>query len=275
LIENQESLGSGLIKTHLRDGKYFECVVTVDAENLNYLFQIALIIAYILGQNFKLHYYYKNFPYYTTERYWNLDASSPVNKKLFSDLLYKPAQTISFLHDILLDQSSVFAQLVPPLLEVNAYSHSEVSFVAEFGLLQKLANAHSTQSTLFTDENSKKLLKLFSKDIEKLLQENYPELDVPALSKKFSDQSLNSRGNTKDKIISYLNSHDNNRIKDYGQYVAKWNQMRSSALVTHGGNPIDVGNTAKKAVMQELHELLLDLVQKDIESRKSSLEISV
>jgi hypothetical protein len=274
LIEIRESLGNGEIKTHLRDGKYFECVVTTDNENLNYLYHIALIIAYILGQNFKLHYYYKNFPYYTTERYWNLDASSPINSKLFSDLLYKPAQTISFLHDILLNQSSIFAQLVPALLEVNAYSHSEVSFVAEFGLLQKLANAHDTQSTLFTDKKSKKLLMSFSKDIEKLLRDDYSELDLPAFSKKFSAEYLNSRGNTKDKIISFLESSNDNRIKDYIQYVTEWNKMRSSALITHGGNPIDVHNTQKKAVMKELHELLLDLVHKDVNSRKCGLEIS-
>ncbi len=275
LIEAQESFDKGSIQTCLHEGKYFECVVDIDNEDLNHLFHTALIVAYILGQNFKLHYYYKNFPYYTTERYWNLDAPSPINKNLFSDLLYKPAQTVSFLLKLLLDKTSVFSQLTPALLEVNAYSHSEVSFVAEFGLLQKLANTYDTETTLFPDKQSKKLLESFSKDIQKLLKECYPNLDSTLLSKKLSAEHLNTRGGTKDKIISYLNSHNDDRIKEYVQYVTEWNKMRSSALVTHGGSPIDVHNREKKAVMKELHELLLDLIQKDVDSHKSSLEISV
>ncbi|MCB9815840.1 hypothetical protein H6786_00455 [Candidatus Nomurabacteria bacterium] len=267
LIETTETLERAEVKTVLEKDKYFVCVVSTPEADLDFLYKISLAIAYVVGQNFELQYYFKEFPYYPTSHHWNIDSCNPISRRLFEDLLRSPSNTIRFLLSLLRDDATAFSQLVPTMLVVNAYNHSEVSFITEFGLLQKLSKRHDADSKLFTAENDLDKLSQFSNTILETLQLDYTDINIPALEKKLSTESLNSKTATNEKIVSYLNSFDKERIKSCAEYVPQWNKLRSSALVTHGGRPINVKDADKRGKMHKLHELLLDIVSLEVNAK--------
>jgi hypothetical protein len=221
-----------------------------------------------VGKNITLQYYYKNFPYYTTDRYFNLDTHSPVSEQLLKRLLNSPTATVKTLLDLLVDETSYFNKLAVGVMQMNASTYPESIFVYEFGLLQGLAKYSRVSGKIFTKENNPielEHLEEFSSEISKLLKEKYPDI-AGALEKKVDVTTLNGRGVTKEQIRLFLQGFDNPRIKHHEQNVDTWNTLRSKTTTAHGGS-IDITDKTFSKASKDLHELLLEIMSKEVEDR--------
>lgn len=238
--------------------------VGINVPNLELLYKIALVIAYILGGNITIQFYYKCFPYYTSDRHLNLHdkfSESFVAKRFLRD----PQHTIEALIRLLEKEDSHFRMLAPAIMQINAMPMQDLIFVAEYGLLQSLSNNFKSAAMIFDPKGEAlKSLEKFSAEVLSLLSSKFPEINLPAVKNKLSVSSLNSKGTTKEKIASFLQSFDDQLVKNSVEYLDPWNKLRNSSVVTHGVLSNNFTDSKSIDLCDKLHTLLLRIVVIDV-----------
>jgi hypothetical protein len=268
LIDLTEEFCDGELRVYLENNRKLVLQVKLKEENLTLLYRTVMVLAYIVGKNVTLQYYYKNFPYYTTDHDFNLHASSPISKNLLRRLLEKPADTVSTLIDLLTDESSYFNKLAVGMMQMNAFSYPESIFVYEFGLLQGLAKNNKVSGNLFNKTNSStelKQLEEFSLEATSLLESKYPEI-AEILKKKIDPITLNSRGVTKDQIRLFLQQFESVWIREHEKHIDAWNTLRSKTTTAHGGS-VDITDQTFTGAARELHNLLLQIMADEVSEK--------
>lgn len=267
VIENEYDCCGGKISIKLSDNKEFDIEFRIKEPDLKFLYQIVLSVSYILGKTVHLQYYAKNFPYYPIEHTLNMDTFSPVRSSFLKMLMYKPNEILSTELKLLNDDSSYFHDLVPAILQTNASNFIEFPFTTEFGLLQKIArNSKKIPGKIYNDETDElKLLNEFCSEINQLLATKYARIKISPIEKKITLKRLNEKSSTKEQIKEFINSFENQRIKEYCRYVDEWNQIRShETTIAHGGNGAFVNDPNKRRIVRELHNLLLDIIEMEL-----------
>ena len=243
-----------------------------DESDLNKLYRIFIVISYLLGSEITLFYIYKNFPYYNIPHYFNF-GNYPfcfVNNR---KLILEPKKVIENGYKLLCDRNTSFSRLVPFMLNINTISYSDVRFFAEFSLLEFLARKSST-SVIFNQKEDKKQLKKFSKEIldyidNKILEDELEILQdgilINKIKKVLSAEDLNQKGNTKDKIISYIENFSSKDMQSYGEYVKDWNELRSKKGLAHGNILKSKSKREEKdeLLKEKLHKFLSLIIYKE------------
>lgn len=266
LISKIEEFFGGELKIELEDNTNLKLEIKLKEPDLNLLYKIVIIMSYILGKDIHLQYFFKNFPYYPGDYYFNLNSHSPVSDSLFGKLLNNPSETLKKFLNLITDTSSYFNKLAVGIMQVNAFSFLEFIFVFEYGLLQGLSRENRVSGKIFTEKNDLvkfEKMKEFSTEINDLLDKKYSEISE-AIKKKIEFENLNSRGTTKDQIRIFLNQFENNRIKDYEKHIDEWNQIRNKTITAHGINLIELTDPKTSQSIKALHDLLLEIVSEEV-----------
>lgn len=236
VIEKEHDCFGGRVGIRLTNNKEFIFELELKEPDLDLLYDISLVAAYIFGKNLHLQYYAKNFPYYPTDEYFNLGSYSPVSPRFLKDFIENPEEVLSKIITRLKDKESYFNKFLPSLLSVNAFPYPDIIFIVELGLLEKEASKSikGVESKIFS-ENSKefKELKKFLGDINKKLRNEYPNIDKEALRNKLSIKNINEKGVTKEKMKVFLSSFSRKDINECSEYVGNWWEMRNGIIV-HG-----------------------------------------
>ncbi len=257
----------------LVDQKKFTFIIEFKEHDFELLNKIFRILAYILGRNLKLEFFRDSFPFYTEEIFHNINAQSPVSKNVFKSLLEDPEKTINFFLNLLEDKKSYFRKLAIPMIDINAIQFIDVSFVFEYGLLEKISSGNSLSGKIIEDESSKeyRVLETFSEDSLRLLRERMEEANtdekiIIRLGEKLKTKELNRRGISKEKIKIFLNSFEGGKLKEYEEYVEEWNKMRQ---VVHGSSFTKDGDFKKEQqnIVKKLHEVLLKIIRHEIDTK--------
>jgi hypothetical protein len=268
LIDKTEEFFDGELRVYLENNRKLVFQVKLKEANLTLLYRTAMVLAYVAGKNVTLQYYYKNFPYYTTDHHFNLHADSPISKDLLRRLLEKPADTVKSLIDLLTDEDSYFNKLAVGMMQMNAFSYPESIFVYEFGLLQGLAKNNKVSGNLFnktTNPTELKQLEDFSLEATSLLENKYPEI-AEVLRKKIDPVTLNSRGVTKDQIRIFLQQFENAWVREHEKHIDTWNGLRSKTTTAHGGS-IDITDQTFTEAARDLHNLLLRIMADEVSKK--------
>lgn len=263
VIEKEHDCFGGRVGIRLTNNKEFILNLELKKPDLDFLYKVSLAIAYIVGKNLHLQYYYKNFPYYPWDHYFNLNTSSPVSKQLFKGLIENPEKILSEIINRLKDKESYFNKFLQTLLNVNAFPYPDIIFIIELGLLEKEASKKIKyiESKIFS-ENSEEFEKLtkFLGDINKKLKNEYPNIDKEALRNKLSIKNINEKGVTKEKMKKFLSSFSQKVINECSKYVGTWWEMRNKIIVhgtTSEGHKIFEEN---KQLADKLHRLLVNFL---------------
>jgi len=263
-IEKEYLCFEGEISIKLTNNKEFIFELELKQPNLDFLYKIVLAIAYIFGKNLHLQYYFKNFPYYPIDEYFNLNSHSPISSQLFKDFIKNPKEVLSKIITRIEDKDSYFNKFLPTLLKVNAFSYSDIVFIVELGLLEKEASkkVKGIEGKIF-NKNSKEFkdFKTFLDDINKKLKKEYPNINNAVLRNKLSIQNINDMGVTKEKIKAFLSSFSREDINECSKYVRAWWEMRKGIIVhgtTNEGFKIFNKN---KCLVDRLHRLLVDFLK--------------
>ncbi len=248
--------------------------ITHDKSNLNKLYQIFLVIAYLLGNEIELYFKYKNFPYYDIPHnfnFGNYHFCFSNNKRL----ILEPRKTIEKGYKLLQNNNSFFQKIAPFMLNINTISYSDVRFFAEFSLLEFLATKSKASGLIFQKKDDKKELKKLSKQVlDFILKQKFKILKNKMFEEKLKNvlipTKLNEKGYAKDKITSFISKFDSSKIKSYGKYVKEWNHLRSSKGLAHG-NVLkrDFQRMPKdQALEKKLHQLLSLIVYEEFSNFK-------
>lgn len=243
------------------DSKTLSLEIRTRDSNKSFLYQIALCFIYIIGKNISLYYYIDGFPYYPNKRDFNFNRQAWPSQ--IQMLILDPASILRKTKKLLLSENSFFKKVVPLLEEINAFSYQQITFLVEFSLLERLANEKFTQKGKIFADNSAALKELqsFSDEIKKLIGK-HPSINIDAIKNKITVSSLNSKGTTKDKINSFIDSFKIERIAEYKQHVNSWNNIRRK--LAHGSFS-DENFEQNVKVMKRVHNLLVEIV--DLEFR--------
>jgi len=265
-INKTEEFFGGELKIELNDNKNLELEIKLKESDLDLLYKIVIIMSYILGKDIHLQYFYKNFPYYPSDHYFNLNTHSPTSNYLLRKILSNPTNTLKILLNLLTDTNSYFNKLVVGMIQVNAFPFLEFIFVYEYGLLQGLAKENHVSGKIFTKRNDPeklKKLKGFSVLTQDLLDEKYPEIS-DVIKKKLDFDNLNNRGVIKDQIKIFLNQFENKRIQDYIKYLNEWNKIRNQTTIAHGINFMELTDIKIMQPITALHDLLLEIISEEV-----------
>lgn len=258
------------IETHYEKN---ELVIKIKQEkpDLTKLYQIFLVIAYLLGNEITLLYLYKNFPYYYIPHYFNF-GSYPFCFVNNEKLILETRKVIESGYKLLHKKDSVFPRLVPFMLGINTISPSEVRFFAEFSALEFLAGETKISGVIFKSKEEKMELKQFGNEalncVNKRLS-NFKKIDNSVLKNKieqfFTPEQLNRRGTTKDKITDYIGNFNSKHLKSYCQYVKNWNDLRNKRGLAHGNILKTKSERDQKDRLLEdkLHEFLSEMVYEE------------
>jgi len=264
VMEKEHDCFGGRASIRLTNNKEFIFELELKEPDLNLLYRVSLIVAYIFGKNLHLQYYAENFPYYTTDRYFNLNSHSPVSQRLLKDFIKNPEEILSKIVTHIEDKGSYFNKFLPTLLHVNAFSYPDIVFIIELGLLEREASKSikGVESKIFS-ENSKefKELKSFLDDINEKLKNEYPSINNRALKNKLSVKNINEKGVTKEKMKAFLSSFSREDINECSEYVGTWWEMRKGIIV-HGTTSEGLKVFDKnKHLVDRLHRLLIDFLK--------------
>jgi hypothetical protein len=260
------------------------CKIILDYENreinlklkkkeadLDNLYQIFLVIAFLLGEEVKLLYKYENLPYFDVPHDFNFGGYpfDFINRKRLildtEDILVKG-------FNLLQNENSIFSKLLPSMLSINSIRYSGVRFFAEYSILEYLSSNENT--------NGKDQLKEFSKELKQIISkslDNFEKIkDNEFLNKKLEDKTkfsyLNNKGrsfNDKEKMISYIEGFDSERISSKKEYVEDWYELRNKRGLAHGH--IFKEKTKKeerdRKLMKKLHESLAQIIYKEFSEK--------
>ncbi|MHA1371611.1 MAG: hypothetical protein ACTSRA_18075 [Promethearchaeota archaeon] len=263
VIEKEYDCFGGKAGIKLSNNKEFIFELELKEPDLNFLYKVSLAVAYIVGKDLHLRYYYENFPYYPTDRYFNMNTFSPVSKQLFKNFIENPEEILSKIITRIENRNSYFNKFLPTLLNVNTFSYPDIVFIIELGLLEKEAskNIKGIESKVFV-RNSKefKELESFLSDINKKLKNEYPNIDKEVLRNKLSIENINKKGVTKEKMKTFLSSFSREDISECSEYVGTWWEMRNGIIV-HGttSEGLKIFNK-NKHLADRLHRLLVDFL---------------
>jgi hypothetical protein len=243
--------------------------VELSESDLSKLYKIFLVLAFILGKEITLRYYYENFPYYPVPGEYNFGRYR-FDFAIRKYFLLEPIKFVETGYSLIQQEDSYFNRIVPVLLEVNAIPSAFVRFFSEFALLESLVKGIKADSFLFP-EGSKEYLSLenFEEKSIKLLKADpvFGSSDkVDSIERKLAVKKLNSKGSTVDKIRLFLEKEN---LQRYCDYPGRWNILRNNKGIGHGAifsdRNIEV-TREEKNVMKELHELLAELVMSEFKS---------
>lgn len=230
----------------------------------NLLFQIFLVVAYLVADNITLFQAYKNFPYglipksYTMGEY----AFSFTNRERF---IREPKKIIEKGLQLLNNQNSYFSKLLLPLLKINDLDLYDIRFFAEFVLLERLSRDEKIKTTILQKENVRakiELNKILDSCNQSILQSGlFSETEKLALKKKFSFEKINLKGGSKDKIYLFIDSLGD-KFSEYKECVDAWHVLRTEKGLAHGALFSEGVSLNQKdmAMMQKLHEFLCKLL---------------
>jgi len=239
--------------------------------DLNKLYQIFLVIAYLLGNEITLFYLYKNFPYYYIPHYFNFGGYPFcfVNNKR---LILEAKKVIEGGYKLLHKRDSIFPKLVPFMLNINTVQYSDVRFFAEFSSLEFLASEPKVSGVIFKSKVKRKELKQFSEDALSCVNErlnNFKKINKSVLKNKieqfFTAERLNEKGVTKDKITDYIRNLKSEHLRSYRQHVKGWNVLRSKRGLAHG-NILKAKSKKEerdRLLEDKLHEFLSEIVYEE------------
>lgn len=256
----------GKIKCHVvgqLDNKTFVLNIKTNKPERTFLYQLILCFTYIVGKNISVNYYVDNFPYYPVKREFDFDRTSCPSQ--IKSLITNPPEILQKALVLLRKKDAFFKKIVPLLEEINIYDYQQITFLIEFSLLEKLANEKIKLEGRIFPKNSNELkeLKSFSKKAIKLLS-SFTSINIEPIKSKLSTYFLNSKGTTKEKLNTFIDSFGNKIIDDYKSYVKKWSQIRSQ--LAHG---LFSNEDLKKDinVMRKIHTLLVDIVDLEFDSK--------
>ncbi len=239
--------------------------------DLNKLYQIFLVIAYLLGNEVTLFYTYKNFPYYDIPHDFNF-GNYPfcfVNNKR---LIVETKKVLESGYKLLHKDDSFFSKLVPFLLSINTIQYSDVRFFAEFSALEFLASKSKISGLIFKSKEEKRKLKQFSEDALNCVSErlnNFKEINKPALKDKieqvFTAERLNEKGVIRDKITDYIENLNSEHLRSYRKYVKDWSDLRNKKGLAHGNilKTKSKKDERDRLLENKLHEFLSEIVYQE------------
>lgn len=279
-LRKPTGLQKNIVKSKLKS-KFLDCEVEIHYEkneliikikqrqpDLNKIYHIFLVVAYLLGCEIALSRIFENFPYYHIPRCFNFGGYPFcfVNNKR---IILEPKKVIESGYKLLHNEDSAFSKLVPFMLDINTISSSEVRFFAEFSALEFLASESKVSGVIFKSKEGKGELKLFSKDAlnstNKKLS-NFKRINNSALKDKigkfFSPERLNQKEVTKDKIIDYIGNLNFEHLRSYRQYIRDWSDLRSKRGLAHGNILKTESKRDEKDRLLEdkLHEFLSEII---------------
>jgi len=265
---NSKSIGNGHIV--YKDRRLF-IEINIGHESLDKLFKIFLVIAYFLGNEIKLYYLYKNFPYYDIPHDFNFDGYT----FCFSNQKYliSEAQHAIETGYLLINKDKEFNKILYAILLINTIPEVSIRFFAEYSMLEFLSQKYSksVKGTIFNKREEKRKLTQFTKNIKQCIQK--AEINLPQdmkknnlLTKKIDEirkklDDINNKETWKDRIKNYIVSFDSQHIRSFSQYLEQWSDLRNKKGLAHGNvfhQKIDKNKDS--IIMRELHELLAKII---------------
>ena len=251
------------------DTRKISVTFLLPSENLDYLYKIAILMSFIVGDNVTLTFFSKEFEFAPIIHYFNAGTGRHQREKLLNNFFTDPVKEIEVLHCLLEDKETVFAKVLPDIIKVNAFGFVDIRFIVEFGILERLAQNEKVSGVLFTDKSTGfDLLKDFSKKINNLIDEEYPEISLPEIKNKISLSKLNEKGVSRIKIESFLGKYPR-LLNHYKEYISDFSQLRNQIIV-HGTSSEGLERLrTKRHVPERMHDLMLELVFIDYDLSKS------
>lgn len=273
-IKSKSSFLNCKIKIDFNKDKLF-IKMEQEKSDLNKLYKIFVVISYLLGNEIIL-FLCENFSYYHIPHYFNFGNYSSyfINNKR---LILEPKRVIENGYKLFCDKNTFFSILVPSMLDINTISYSNVRFFAEFSLLEFLASKSLATNVIFNKKKDKEQLKEFSKEILNYVNDKnlksklrifQNQIFINKIKNILSTVQLNQKGNTKDKIVSYIRSFNSKDIQSYNKYVKDWNKLRNKKGLAHGNifKPKSKREEQDEFLKEELHEFLSLIIFKEFTS---------
>lgn len=229
--------------------------------DLNKLYKVFLVIAFLFGTNLQLNYYYENFPFYAIPHDFNIGGYL-FDISMRRWFLTNPKDYLEVGYKLLLDDNSMFYKVVPPLLEINTISSPFIRFFAEYSLLEVLVKEYSNSDTKIISKNSPDFdqLKTILNDAMKIVQDKFDTRTFEMLKEKLNIENINTKGNAKDKLMTFLQKEE---LVEYIEYIKAWNMLRNKKSIAHGSvwasKNVKITDEDKRH-MEKMHTLLTSLV---------------
>ena len=243
-------------------------IVCLDEPDKNKLYQIFLVIAYLLGDNIVLKHSYEEFPFYPIPKGYNMGGYpfAFVNRER---LLLDPVKFIGRGVKLINDPESFFSKILVTLLQINNLDLFDIRFFGEFVLLEYLSRKCQVGGTILDAESNAVACEQLNFILDGLAQkiDKEPSLEgwqKEALKKKFLFKCVNSKGALKEKINVFIDSLGE-EFEDFKQYVGQWNFLRNRKGIAHGALMSSKNKLDEKDffLMKKLHELLCGILYKE------------
>ena len=249
------------IYLEIQNKKLLILEISQEKEDIQKLYRVFLVIAFILGKEITLRHYFKEFPFFPIPFEYNIGRYT-WNFSMRNKFLRDPVKVIEVGYSLLLDHRSHSHKILPVLLEINSIPSPFVRFFCEFSLLEALVKTKYEASSKIYEKGSvsekhlKQLLESIMSDIDSGKEFSQKEM----LKRKFDLPLVNSKGNLKDKIFSFTKDLG---YKKYDKHIADWNKLRNTKSIGHGAiwsnKKIDISEKDLKS-MRKLHEFLTDII---------------
>jgi hypothetical protein len=259
-----EKLNGKIVYHYRPKEKEFDFIFVQGKKDFIHLYEIFLVIAFGLGENIVLDFFLENFPYYPTTHYLNIREEGPEWIRFRIDLVTNPESFIACGLNLIKDSKSYFHELIPILLEINALAFNDIVFATEYGILERLSSKIRKSGIIYAEKTKEyKELKKFSGEILDVLSKKYKNVDSKSLRKKLKFDTLNYKSVTKEKIYDFLDSFNNQNIRNAKENVTTWNEMRINTLV-HGCYGSRLAYFKKHIdLAKKLHRLLLTILSEE------------
>lgn len=271
LVVNKEysySASNLELKIKFLDTRKLSATFSLPSENLDFLYKVAILMAFIVGDNVTLTFYSKEFEFAPIVHFFNAGIGTHQREKLLTNFFADPVKEMGILLCLLEDKETIFAKILPDIIKVNAFGFVDIRFIVEFGILERLAQNEKVSGVLFANKSTEyNLLKEFSKKINNLIDEEYPEISLPEIKNKINLSKLNEKGVSRIKIESFLGKNPR-LLNHYKEYISEFSQLRNQIIV-HGTSNAGLEQLrTKRHIPERMHDLMLELVFIDYDLSK-------